>query len=110
MRGCAGCGRSIEARFRFCPFCGVAQRTKLVEFFLPHREVPEDAQKALRVSHYFETDERPAQVRVSIWSEDEAQAAVSLDEAEAARLADFLTVPQRQRRGLLDELRTTLRL
>ena len=29
----SGCGKDVEARFRFCPWCGAAQRSKLVEFF-----------------------------------------------------------------------------
>jgi len=55
--------------------------------------------RGLRVSRYFADDEFEPQVRVSVWSEAQdggmrADAAVSLDENEAARLADFLaTVP-----------------
>ena len=64
------------------------QRSKLVEFFAPHPDVPGDAGRALRVSRYFESDERPPQFRFSIWSGDSADAAVSLTEDEAARLAD----------------------
>jgi len=81
---CTGCGEEVEARFRFCPWCGAAQRRKLVEFFWPH---PNSAGRALRVSRYF--GEEP-QVRFSVWDDGVARAAVSLDEDEARRLAEFV--------------------
>jgi hypothetical protein len=84
MLACKACGEELEARFRFCPFCGLAQRRKAVEFFWPH---PNSAGRALRVSRYF--GEEP-QVRFSVWDDGVAQAAVSLDEGEARRLADFV--------------------
>jgi hypothetical protein len=51
--------------------------------------------RGLRVSRYFEDDEREAEVRVSVWSEGRerrmhADAAVSLTEDEAGRLGRFL--------------------
>jgi hypothetical protein len=89
----------------------VPQRSKLVEFFAPHPAMPGDAGKALRVSRYFGTDERPPQLRFSIWSGDSADAAVSLTEEEAARLAQFVAPPTPPpRRPLFDHLRDTLRL
>lgn len=109
MRRCSRCEGELEARFRFCPHCGVAQRTKLVEFFSRHPDPSLSSAEALRVSRYFETDESPAQVRLSIWSNDRADAVVSLDEAEAARLARFLAPSRTPRRSLLDELRASLR-
>jgi hypothetical protein len=99
----------VEDRFRFCPWCAVPQRSKLVEFFAPHPGKPGDARKALRVSRYFASEERPPQFRFSIWSGDTADAAVSLSEEEAARLASFVAAPA-PRRPLLDQLRGTLRL
>src|SRR4029077_15114200 len=81
---CTGCGEEVEARFRFCPWCGAAQRRKLVEFFWPH---PNSAGRALRVSRYFGDE---PQVRFSVWDDGVARAAVSLDEDEARRLADFV--------------------
>lgn len=84
------------------------QRTKLVEFFAPHPDVPGDAGRALRVSRYFGSEERPAQLRFSIWSGDAADAAVSLSEAEALRLAEF--VAPAARRPFLGQLRDSLRL
>jgi hypothetical protein len=110
MRRCSHCGGALEARFRFCPFCGIPQRMKLVEFFTPHPDVPAGSAEALRVSRYFETEETPAQVRLSIWSGDRADAVISLDEAEAARLARFLAPRAAQRRSLLAELRASLRV
>jgi hypothetical protein len=84
MHACAACGNDVEAEFRFCPWCGAAQRRKLVEFFWPH---PNSAGRALRVSRYF--GEEP-HVRFSVWDDGVARAAVSLDEDEALRLAEFV--------------------
>jgi hypothetical protein len=84
MPVCAASARELEARFRFCPWCGVAQRRKIVEFFWPHANSPG---RALRVSRYFGDDPH---VRFSVWDDGVARAAVSLDEAEATRLAEFL--------------------
>jgi hypothetical protein len=84
MTACAGCGQNLEASFRFCPWCGVAQRRKLVEFFRPH---PNSLGRALRVSRYYGDD---PQVRFSVWDDGVARAAVSLDEAETRRLTSFL--------------------
>jgi hypothetical protein len=108
VRTCRACGSVVEDRFRFCPWCSAPQRRKLVEFFAPHPGVEADAAKALRVSRYVGDEERPPQVRFSIWSVDTAEAAVSLSEPEAERLAAFLRPPVR--RPLLDQLRESLRL
>jgi hypothetical protein len=95
MAACSGCGKGVEASFRFCPWCGVAQRSKLVEFFRPH---PNSPGRALRVSRYLGDE---PQVRFSVWDNGVARAAVSLDDEEAARLAAFLAPRQatRSRRG-----------
>jgi hypothetical protein len=88
---CAQCGQEVEREFRFCPWCAAPRRRKLVEFFRPH---PRDSGKALRVSRYL--DDEP-HVRFSVWSESGvAQAAVSLDEDEAQRLALFLLDARRR--------------
>jgi len=84
MAACAGCGRTVEASFRFCPWCAAPQRRKLVEFFRAH---PRDAGRALRVSRYFGDE---PQVRFSVWEDGVAQAAVSLEEDEARHVAAFL--------------------
>ena len=93
MRACARCGGSVERRFRFCPWCAAPVRLKLVEFFRPHPGIASDRGKALRVSRYVDGD-APGHVRFSIWHETgdraAADAAVSLGEDEAARLAAFL--------------------
>jgi len=100
MTACSGCGKDCEARYRFCPWCGAAQRRKLVEFFRPH---PHDAGRMLRVSRYYGDD---PQVRFSVWDDGIAQAAVSLEEDESRRLAAFIVATEpRRRRGLLDHLR-----
>jgi len=97
MRVCGECGRELEAAYRFCPWCAAPQRRKLVEFFRAH---PRDAGKALRVSRYL--TEAP-HVRFSVWdAEGVAEAAVSLDEEEAARLAGFLAAPQPARPRRVD--------
>ena len=94
MRECPHCGGVVARRFRFCPWCAGPLRLKLVEFFRPHPAIESDRRRALRVSRYFGTDSDPAHVRFSVWSQSEegaqADAAVSLDEREAARLARFL--------------------
>ena len=107
MAPCAHCGGEVEERFRYCPWCAAPQRRKLVEFFRAHER---DHGKALRVSRYL--DER--HVRFSVWDESgRAEAAVSLDEREAGRLARFLGPHRpRERRAqrTLDAFRETLRL
>jgi hypothetical protein len=94
MAGCKHCGAGIESAFRFCPWCGHAQRLKVTEFFFGHAAI-EGARRALRVSRYLgdEADER--HVRFSVWSDSgpgqtKVEAAVSLDEDEAERVARFL--------------------
>ena len=92
----------MEEAYRFCPWCAAPQRRKLVEFFRAH---PRDEGRALRVSRYLTDDPH---VRFSVWSaEGVAEAAVSLEEDEAARLAAFLDVPGRRPRTL-DRLRALL--
>ena len=88
-------------------------RTKLVEFFAPHPDVDPDREKALRVSRYLGSDEQLPQVRFSIWNVDKAQAAVSVTNDEAARLAAFVAPPPRPpavRASVFEQLRQTLRL
>lgn len=96
MAECSACGRSRETAWRYCPWCGTAQRVKLVDFFRPHPLLAADRAKALRVSRYFGDADDERQVRFSIWhgldeARAQADAAISLDEGEAARLAGFLS-------------------
>ena len=92
---CPRCGGDLRPDFRFCPWCAAPQRRKLVEFFRAH---PRDEGKALRVSRYL--TEEP-HVRFSVWNaECMAEAALSLEEAEAERLAGFLATPQRRPRTM----------
>lgn len=98
MRACGHCNRPVDERYRYCPWCASPQRSKLVEFFVG---TGEDAAKALRVSHY--TVER--HVRFSVWdASGTAEAALSLDEDEARRVAAFLA-PRVPPPTLLDRLR-----
>ena len=93
MPACASCRGEVEERFRFCPWCGVAQRAKIVEFFAAHPLVEDDPAKALRVSRYLGDTEASRHVRFSVWGggpTPSAQAAVSLADEEAERLARFL--------------------
>lgn len=97
MHVCRRCGGSIGRAFRYCPWCALPQRAKLVEFFAG---TGHESGKALRVSRY--TDE--GHVRFSVWDDSgRAEAAVSIDDAEAARLASFL--PREERQSLLERLR-----
>ena len=105
MARCRRCGGTVEDPFRFCPWCAAPQRRKLVEFFRPH---PRDAGRALRVSRY-QGDE--SHVRFSVWDDGVAQAAVSLEDDEACRLAAFLAATTgtaaggRRRGSILERLR-----
>ena len=85
-----GCGRSVEDRFRFCPWCGTPQRSKLVELFRPHPLVETDGSRGLRVSRYLGAEPAARHVRFSVWDADVATAAISVADEEAARLARFL--------------------
>jgi 2-iminoacetate synthase ThiH len=103
MAACGECGGELEAAYRFCPWCAAPQRRKLVEFFPAH---PRDLGKALRVSRYL--TEEP-HVRFSVWNADGvAEAAVSLEEAEAERLAGFLAAPRPARPGAVERLLSLL--
>ena len=98
MTRCLYCGGEVARAFRFCPWCAAPLRRKLVEFF---RSRPVDEGKALRVSRYLEE----GHVRFSVWSAGGvAEAAVSLDEAEADRLAAFVQRSRPRRRTLLEHL------
>src|SRR3954470_20591939 len=95
MARCRSCGGTVDDPFRFCPWCAAPQRRKVVEFFRAH---PRDGDKALRVTRYLTDDPH---VRFSVWDESGvAEAAVSLDEREAGRVARFL-LPLRQQTSLL---------
>ena len=74
----------MQDDFRFCPHCGKSQRTKIVEYFQGHPEVGDGG---LRVSLYLT---EPQHARFSVWRGEEAEAAISLDPHESARLARFL--------------------
>jgi hypothetical protein len=103
MSQCAHCGGETDVTYRYCPWCALPQRRKLVEFF---RGADQDSGMAIRVSRYL--PER--RVRFSVWDESgTARAAVSLDEEEAARLAAFVGRPPAPRPRFLDELRTLVR-
>ena len=109
MRDCPECGSPVEPRFHYCPWCSAPQRRKLVHFFRPHEALEVDRGKALRVSRYFGATRAERHVRFSVWDESgTAEAAVSLDEEEAQRLAGFIHAhgrPPADRPGLLSRFR-----
>jgi hypothetical protein len=94
VRTCSECARSVDDDFRFCPSCGTALRSKIVEYFRGENEFGDGT---LRVSVYLT---QPQHVRLSIWKDEAARAALSLTAAEADRLLDFvagLRVTRRRR-------------
>ena len=107
---CPHCGGRVEPRFRFCPWCAGALRLKITEFFRASGAVEQDAGKALRVSRYLGGPRTLRHVRFSVWNDaGEAEAAVSLDEREAARLARFVVPPEREPRPAIRRLFETAR-
>ena len=99
MRSCRGCGGAVQDDFRFCPHCGKAQRTKIVEYFRGHPDVGDGG---LRVSVYLT---EPQHARLSVWRGEEVQAAISLDPHEAGRLASFLlSVTRQSQRSLVSRV------
>jgi hypothetical protein len=100
MRRCAACHGDLADEHRFCPWCGAAQRLKLVQFFRGHASIHPAGERMLRVSRYL--DPETPHVRFSVWNErGTAEAAVSLDEDEAQRLADFVRETGRGRLAAL---------
>jgi hypothetical protein len=94
-RSCRECGSEIEREFRFCPWCGRPQRLKLTEFFAGHPSIEGGTHRALRISRYLGEAADDRHVRFSVWSElapgrTRVEAAVSLGEDEAERVARFL--------------------
>ena len=92
MHSCVQCSREIADEFRFCPHCGAAQRSKIVEYFRGH---PELGDGGLRVSAYLTS---PRHLRFSIWRHQSAESVLSLDPGEAERLGRFLlaVTPRRE--------------
>ncbi len=85
----------MRDEFRFCPHCGKAQRTKIVEYFRGHPDVGDGG---LRVSVYLG---EPQHARLSVWHGEEAEAAISLAPDEMRRLGRFLlATPTATRRGI----------
>ncbi len=84
MRTCVQCSRDLADEFRFCPHCGAAQRSKIVEYFSGH---PGLGDGGLRVSAYLTS---PRHLRFSIWRHESAESALSLGPVEAERLGRFL--------------------
>jgi hypothetical protein len=95
MTRCGQCAGEVDSAYRFCPWCGHAQRLKVTEFFFGHEAVEGSARRALRVSRYLGDEPAERHVRFSVWDEGDpgktrVEAAVSLDESEADRVARFL--------------------
>ena len=108
MRECPECGSDVQAAYRYCPWCAAPLRLKVVEFFRGHAAI--DRTKALRVSRYLAAARPSRHVRFSVWTESahgaRAEAAVSLEDDEAARLGRFLldTTPRQRQRSLLERI------
>jgi hypothetical protein len=107
---CRHCSKTVEDSFRFCPWCATPQRTKLVQFFAPHPDLPDEQAKALRVSRYLGSRDQEPQVRFSIWEADAVRAAISLAEDEATRVAAFVAPTGPSRGALMDQVRAAFRL
>lgn len=75
-----------------------------MEFFFPPAWREGEQARALRVSRYLDE----GHVRFSIWDEDVARAALSLDEAESLRLAAFLRCGTEEPANDEDSLRDRL--
>lgn len=99
MASCSSCGTQIEAGFRFCPGCGRVLRTKMVEYFRGDRRLDDGD---LRVSVYLA---EPRHVRFSVWRNEVAESAMSLDPEEASRLATFLGTVAKPRGRSFDRIR-----
>ena len=84
MSSCVQCSRGLANEFRYCPYCGAVQRSKIVEYFRGHPEIDDGD---LRVSAYLTS---PRHVRFSIWRSQQAEAVISLDPDQAHRLGRFL--------------------
>jgi len=103
VRACRSCGTSSDVRFRFCPWCGTAQRLKIVEYFASFPVGDDEETKGLRVSRYLT---RPGHVRLSVWTPGEVSAAVSISESEARRLASFIaSTDPCSRRGFAERVK-----
>jgi hypothetical protein len=97
MSECIRCERSIGEAFTYCPWCGWHQEPKLTEFFNAHSQIERNRGGALRVSRYLARSAPRRHIRFSVWSKSgEAEAAISIDEPEARRLAQFLLVEPRR--------------
>jgi hypothetical protein len=83
----------------------VIQRSKVVEYFRGHSDIDDGW---LRVSAYLTA---PRHLRLSVWRNDEAEAAISLDPDEAHRLGRFLfsITPRRDGHGVRQSLRRSAR-
>jgi hypothetical protein len=107
---CRHCAKPVEDSFRFCPWCATPQRTKLVQFFAPHPDLPEEQAKALRVSRYLGSRDQEPQVRFSIREADAVRSAISLAEDEALRVAAFVAPVPSAREVLMDQVRAAFRV
>ena len=104
-RSCAHCSGDLADDFRFCPHCGAAQRSKVVEYFRGHTDIDDGW---LRVSVYLTS---PRHLRLSVWRDREAEAAISLDPDEAHRLGRFLLAitPRRDALRIKQSLRRSVK-
>ena len=87
----------VQHEFRFCPGCGRALRSK-VGGSIPRRQPAR--RRPSGIGLYLA---EPQHVRLSVWRNDVAEAALLLDPVEAGRLATFLRAVARPRRSVVRE-------
>jgi hypothetical protein len=108
---CPRCGLEQPDGHRYCVSCGTSlprfllhRKPKVTDWFWAIPVGSEDPRSAaLRVSRYLEEIEVATEegsvvipsdhVRFSVWAEDRIACAISLPNAEAERLAEFLLTP-----------------
>jgi hypothetical protein len=106
-QACKNCGQTVDAAYRFCPWCAAAQERKAVAMFPPHPDVDASG-RGLRVSRYFDPEDGPPHTRLSIYGDEgKVTAVVALDDEQTIRLARFLaslTSPVASSSRLVDRL------
>ena len=96
MRSCRGCGAEVRDDFRFCPHCGKAQRTKIVEYFQGHPDVG-DGGAAAAFRHAL--PEARVYSRRTMWPPDVSEADVVIN---ATPVRDAVLVELRPGQTLID--------
>jgi len=85
----------MEQTFRYCPWCAAAPATEDHGALPSTPAIADSDGRLLRISRYLGDREDERHVRLSVWQDlgserTRTEAAISIDEAEAGRLASFL--------------------